>query len=559
MSWSASWIYAVLGSASVHFLLLALRSVAPARAAWCWPSKTPRCLLPDVPGGACLRNETEVLELLPGESCSPSCTKGKGVLAGSCTELRCPPSGPGPTCLDDLEADTWWTPCGYGSECQNVLELGSPRWHAFGHYSCKQPGAAGFALCESIVEARLPQKVSSLQNVDMSTAVSLGVLAVLARFSRLIAECVSYSWYRGSVARFLYGQALVQWSLVNVLGVLCLAVMCLWLCLLPFPQKSSGLAAGFSAVITVSWAFSRAGIHSYVLMRREAAWRIHYICGALTIVITSAHGALNLAENGILRVLSNPYWFCGLAGLLAMIMAVLPATLRRLPYDRFKQLHFLSVAGYFLALVHMLGHALQLQTIASVTMAAVSASLFCFYGLQKFYVRMSAYHAEVLSASVVPFGSGKHLFLSLAAEGFSFKAGQWGHLLAEQISSVPHPFTLVPGEGHGKLQIFIKVHSGFTDKLAKACQRERGLELRLKLEGPYGLPPALAGSCSDGLRTRWGRSHTRLVLGTSSSSESSESVYLLVFEEPSPLGKGGTAAGAPPRLKKFCANRSASG
>ncbi|CAE7708246.1 unnamed protein product [Symbiodinium necroappetens] len=222
-------------------------------------------------------------------------------------------------------------------------------------------------------------------------------------------------------------------------------------------------------------------------MRREAAWRIHYICGALTIGITSVHGSLNVAENGILRVLSNPFWFCGLASLLAMIMAVLPARLLRLPYDQFKQLHFLSVAGYFLALAHMLGHAVQLQTIASVSMATLSASLLCLYGLQKLYVRASTYHVEVRSASVASDGSGKHLFLSLEATGFSFKAGQWGHLLAEQISSVPHPFTLVPGEGDGKLQIFMKVHSGFTDKLAKACQR--GRELRLQLQGPYGLPP----------------------------------------------------------------------
>ncbi|CAE6973038.1 unnamed protein product [Symbiodinium microadriaticum] len=486
MSWSASWIVAVLASASVHFLPLTLKGFAPVRAAWCWPSKAPRCPLPEVPGGACLRNETEVLELLPGESCYPSCTNPKGVLAGSCTELRCPPSGPQPSCLEDLQADTWWTPCGYGSQCQNVLELGSPRWRAFGHYSCEPTGAAGSSACESIVEVRLPPKTSSLQSLDMSTAVSFGVLAVLARFSRLISECVSYNWCGGSVARFLYGQ-LRQWTLVNVLGVLCLAVMCLSLFLLPFPRNSSGIAAGLSALITVSWAFWRAGIHSYVLMRREAAWRIHYICGALTIGITSVHGSLNVAENGIIRVLSNPFWLCGLASLLAMIMAVLPARLLRLPYDRFKQLHFLSVAGYFLALAHMLGHAVQLQTIASVSMATLSASLLCLYGLQKLYVRASMYHVEVRAASVASDGSGKHLFLSLEATGFSFKAGQWGHLLAEQISSVPHPFTLVPGEGDGKLQIFMKVHSGFTDKLAKACQR--GLELRLKLQGPYGLPP----------------------------------------------------------------------
>ena len=88
----------------------------------------------------------------------------------------------------------------------------------------------------------------------------------------------------------------------------------------------------------------------------------------------------------------------------------------------------------------------------------------------------------------------------------------------------------------------MKAHSGFTDKLAKACQRERGLELRLELQGPTG---CLRGPCRELLG--WssysvGSSRTCFVLGTSSSSESSEGVYLLVLEEPGPVGEGGAAA-----------------
>lgn len=32
-------------------------------------------------------------------------------------------------------------------------------------------------------------------------------------------------------------------------------------------------------------------------------------------------------------------------------------------------------------------------------------------------------------------------------KNFSFKPGQWGHLTVPSIGQVPHPFTLVPGDG----------------------------------------------------------------------------------------------------------------
>ncbi|CAE7481829.1 Duox2 [Symbiodinium natans] len=480
-----AWACAILGLAVVHLVHLAHplvhRFPSLARAAWCWPMKEPRCVLPKVTGGACLHEGREVLELRPGESCIPSCMTG--TLAGSCTELTCPPSGPEPTCLDDLQTAAWWNLCSYGSECQDVLELGTPRWETFGHFSC---GPLGPSACESVVEgSAAPKTESILQSLDTATVAAFCVLALIARFSRLTSDCVSYSWVRSNFARACCTKGFLHWSMANAFGVLSIAIVCLWLCLLPLAHRSTGTAAGLSTLLTVAWAFSRAGVHDYVLMSRENAWRIHYSCGALTIVIGSVHGALNLAEQGLLRVLSSPHWLCGVLSLVAMVLAVLPATVRTLRYDRFKQIHFMGIVGYMLALAHMLGHALHMRTLASVLMAAFSACILVWYVAQKWYVYMSSCQVEIQHAKVTSDRSGEYLFLSLAAKDFSFKPGQWGHLLAVQVSSVPHPFTLIPGEGNANVQIFIRTHGEFTGKLAKACQ---GPDLpRLKLQGPYGL------------------------------------------------------------------------
>ena len=477
---SGVWAYAVLGLASMHLFPLALERVPLGRAAWCWPSKGPRCVLPWVNGGACFREGAEVSELLPGESCVPSCMQG--FLAGSCTELRCPPSGPEPTCLGDLDAGTWWGPCGYGSECLSALELGMPAWAKFGHYSC---GPAGPWACESIGKVTVPTGESSLQSLGTTTIISLCSLAILTRFSRLVSECVPHSWLGGSVARTLHAKAVQQWSLANFAGAFCIAAICVWLCLLPLPLQATGIATAVSAIATLSWAFFRAGVHDYVFMAREAAWRIHYGCGMLTIILGSVHGVLNLMKHGFHQVLSIPHWLCGACSLLAMVVAVLPAAL--LKYDRFKQLHFLSVIGYLLAIAHMVGHALQLRTLASILITASSVLIFLFYAIQRLYLRLSWYEVEIQSADVTSDSGDEHLFLALKVKDFSFGPGQWGRLLADQVSSVPHPFTLVPGEGASNVQLFMKVCGGFTDQLAMACRLSSNLT-SLKLQGPYGLP-----------------------------------------------------------------------
>ena len=415
-----------------------------------------------------------------GESCVPSCKHD--ALAGSCTELRCPPSGPEPACLDDLNADTWWVPCGYGGECQRPIELGTVGWEDFGFYSCGPPGPSA---CQSVDEVQLPRSESALQRLDLWTAVAFGYLALLARLSRSVSECISYSWFRGCLARALYAKVALQWSPANLAGVGCIAALFIWLCLLPISQKSSGIATGFALLLTLWWSFFRGGVHNYVFMTREAAWRIHYSLGLLAIIVAAVHGALNLAEHGLYRLLSTFHLLCGVLSLLAVVVAVVPATL--LTYDRFKRLHFLSLVGYLLALAHMVGHAIQLQTLASILMAASSAFVFLLYAIQKLYVHLSQRDVEIQSANMVSDSSGEHLFLSLAVKDFSFKAGQWGHLLADQVSSVPHPFTLVPGDGTANVQIFLKVYGGFTDKLAEACRDAKQLP-KLKLQGPYGLP-----------------------------------------------------------------------
>ncbi|CAE7713003.1 Duox1 [Symbiodinium pilosum] len=151
-----------------------------------------------------------------------------------------------------------------------------------------------------------------------------------------------------------------------------------------------------------------------------------------------------------------------------MILGVVAAPF--VHYDKFKLLHFLSMWGYILAIVHMLDHAVALQTIASIAVAAGNCVALLAFIVQKVYTKASAGKVTVKKAELVKESGGQHLFLTMSVPNFKFKPGQWGHLAVGKASPVPHPFTLIPGESSDEVRIFMKINrSGFTSKMAKIC------------------------------------------------------------------------------------------
>ena len=62
-------------------------------------------------------------------------------------------------------------------------------------------------------------------------------------------------------------------------------------------------------------------------------------------------------------------------------------------------------------------------------------------------------------------------------------------LRVPKLSSVPHPFTIVPGATPDQVQLFVKASGKFTAGLARELSEGAPGALRFSLQGPYAAPP----------------------------------------------------------------------
>lgn len=460
------------------------------RAAWCWPNDPPKCVIPTVTGGSCINaTGVAVTELQPGENCTPTCDAGLNV-TGSCSTLLCPPSVPGTNnlCTAD-QGGLWWPYCGYGPACvRGVFTLDatgystSTQTYTFGHYSCADPnGPDAASICGGLVDLVIPTTdgPTDAEILDSGTIGLVAALFFVALMGMLFSLCCT-----GSCARLWFKPGPKQWTPANVMGILAVIIAVVAACCLPNSYKSTGIAAGLGTALTLVWSFFKLGAHDVLQMTREAAWRIHAVIGMLTLVVGIVHGVFAFIQVER-QVFTEWHFLLGFIGLILMIFGVLPAHL--VHYDKFKLIHFMSFWGYLLCFIHMIGHAVYLQSVAAIAVAGANGLALLLFFVQKIWVKATAGKVETKSLELVDETGGQHLFLNMHVPNFSFKAGQWGHLTVPSLGSVPHPFTLVPGDGDSNVRIFMKINrSGFTAKLAKACAG--GTAPPMKLEGPHGLP-----------------------------------------------------------------------
>jgi len=255
--------------------------------------------------------------------------------------------------------------------------------------------------------------------------------------------------------------------------------------------KILGLASGLSSCLPVWWAFLRGGIHNLFGVSREAAWKIHVAFGYVAIIFGLVHGGSVSFAEGV-SATDRVWWTLGLIGWVLMLLGVLPADVymfcpKFMRYDTFKLWHYLSLLGFILSVLHMADHALATGSADSWIVFLLNASAVVFLMLQKIFLKAKGCQATVRSVEVSDEASGKHIFLKLGVQNFSFQAGQWGHLVVPSLTLVPHPFTIVPSDDNG-VQFFMKVSGKFTEKLAQACSRGTDAAPKIVLEGPYGIP-----------------------------------------------------------------------
>jgi len=383
----------------------------------------------------------------------------------------------------------WWPFCGFGDECvggvftmDSTGYATSSKTYNFGYFGCADPnGADAASICGAITEITVTTAdgPTDIEILDNGTIGLVSALFVVALMGMLFSLCCT-----GSCARAYFSPGPKQWTPANLIGMLVVIIAIVAACALPQTYKSTGVAAGLGTALTLVWSFFKLGAHDVLQMTREAAWRIHAMIGMLTLVVGIVHGVFSFMQyEG--TVFTQWHFLLGFIGLILMILGVLPAHL--VHYDKFKLMHFASFWGYLLCFVHMIGHAYYLKTIASILIAGVNGLALLLFFVQKIWVKASAGKVDTKSAELVDETGGQHLFLNMQVKNFSFQPGQWGHLTVPSIGPVPHPFTLVPGDGDSNVRIFMKINrSGFTSKLAKACSG--GTAPPMKLEGPHGLP-----------------------------------------------------------------------
>lgn len=332
---------------------------------------------------------------------------------------------------------------------------------------------------------------------DAWDAWTIGLLATL--FAMALAcgavSCVP----QGKLPTVVFRPRVLNWSLASALAVILAVVVQLVYSIAVrgldgyFAETHdlflSGLTAGVAALLTVLFAFFTAGAHTVVGMSRDAAWKVHHVFGVLMLIIGALHGNGAHKDKGDAAIYGNVYYLLGEIGLVLMYIGIAPALLHSfslLRYDRFKVLHFLSWWGYVLVVVHMLDHAVTLNTARSWVVSLANLAAIVGFIAQKVWVKVRAPKVTVDKCEVVTDAGGDHIFLSLNVPGFTFAPGQFAHLKDSPFAAAPHPFTIVPGKESGQVQFFIKVSGPSTQTLARSCREGAP---SITLEGPYGRAP----------------------------------------------------------------------
>mmetsp|Transcript_35115 Transcript_35115/g.72192 ORF Transcript_35115/g.72192 Transcript_35115/m.72192 type:complete len:493 (-) Transcript_35115:69-1547(-) len=280
-----------------------------------------------------------------------------------------------------------------------------------------------------------------------------------------------------------------NWSVANIAAAGACAIIVLCVAASPdnvFRLNSTGNATAMSMLVTLLFSFYKFGLHDLLRMSREAAWKIHYVFGILTILIASFHGVLVFHRLGPYVVFHRLLAVFGLTGLILMLLGTVPAFFVR--YDRWKSLHFLSFMGLLFTLYHTVVAAFIHKTPVSIITAILDSTVVLAYLGQKIYTHVATKYAVIRKHEVSVEPGSTHVFLDLSISGFSFRPGQWGRLLVPSLSPIAHPFTLVPGREGATVSLCIKVGGKFTSQLADCCKV--GKAPAMCLQGPYGCPCA---------------------------------------------------------------------
>jgi predicted ferric reductase len=182
------------------------------------------------------------------------------------------------------------------------------------------------------------------------------------------------------------------------------------------------------------------------------------------------------------------------ASFVALMVIVILALNRKIPYHRWRQWHKLSGPLFLIVILHWLSirTPIPIGSFAGIWLALVAALGVIGAAYKLLFYRFASPRGEYRLVAVTPGPAGTHLELEPVRRPITFEPGQFGFLRIEADGLwEPHPFTIAAGgDATGRAHFLIRDLGDYTHKLV----REATPGLYAEIYAPYGrftrLPPS---------------------------------------------------------------------
>jgi len=169
----------------------------------------------------------------------------------------------------------------------------------------------------------------------------------------------------------------------------------------------------------------------------------------------------------------------------ALMVIVLLALNRKIPYDKWRLWHKLSGPLFLIVILHWLTirSPVRLDSPAGIWLAGIAVLGITGAAYKLLLYPFLAKHAEYRVVAVSPGASALHLQLAPVSHPIAFQPGQFGFLrMMEDDLREPHPFTIVGGERGGHVHFVIRALGDFTERLVQRTTPG----MHAEIYAPYG-------------------------------------------------------------------------
>ena len=254
------------------------------------------------------------------------------------------------------------------------------------------------------------------------------------------------------------------------------------------------LASGVTALVMMAMAAllgSRWGWLEDVFGGLDRVYEVHKWLGVWALVLASVHlvfkaGAPEWEVDSILPLPREATRLVRQLSYVALVLIVVLALNRRIPYGQWRWWHKLSGPLFVLVVLHWLSFRspIALASPAGLWLAGCSTLGLAGAAWKLLFYPFLARHAEYRLTRVEPGVASVRLELEPVGKGVAFEAGQFAFLRFLHAGlREPHPFTLASAGGEGRpVQFVIRALGDYTDRLVAEARPG----MRAEVYAPFG-------------------------------------------------------------------------